>query len=711
MLHACTFLGLAVVLGTVTVARAQAPLTLGEGDIPVSVVADQIESIGPDLVTATGNVEITRGAGRLLADRVEINRSTGDAVATGRVLFYDGEDRLSSSRIEYNLRTGTGVAFDAEGFSLPYYRLSGERIQSLGDSVYEIRKGVFTTCEDDPPTWSFHAGSARADLDDHVYGRNGSFRVKDVPLLPVPYFAAALRRERQTGFLLPTLGTSSRKGFTAKVPFFWAISDSQDLTVSLDAYSKLGLGMHAEYRYILSSRSQGALSGFFVQEFLEDDDTRGIFRVRHTWAIDPTLTLRVDGHHVSDDRVVREYGDFLHERSLQWVESNVFLTKRWATWNFVASAFWYEDLTTPAATELQRLPDLRLNAYTQPLPGVPGALWSLDTRFTNFVRDVGSSGARLDIAPRISRPFSPLGLFTVTPFVGGRATTYTKEVTGLETLPPPRNLVVEETRETLRTRLLGVAGATLEARATRVFDVDLGHISRLAHLVEPRAQYWFVDGTNTDRIPQWDEVDGADRVFLRELGLVEPESRTNALYYSLTNRLLAKRSGADPGAPSARWELLRFTVGNSYDLDAGQRPVGPIMSELIVDPGAYLRLRADAAFSVYESAPLRRANADVSLVLPVVTAAVGGRYDEDARIEFIQGGATARVSRYLSVRGSTAWDVRRDAFVESRIGADIRFQCWSVALTYVDRYRGEDEFRVTVDLLGIGSVGTGTGLP
>jgi LPS-assembly protein len=706
MLRSCIFLGLTVVFGAVTAAQAQAPLTLSGGDTPVSVLADQIESTGPDLVTATGNVEITRGAGRLIADRVEINRNTGDAVATGRVIFYDGEDRLTSARIDYNIRTGTGVAYDAEGVSLPYYRLSGERIERLGDSVYQIRKGVFTTCEDDPPTWSFHVGSARADLDDSVYGQNASFRVKDIPLLPVPFFATALRRERQTGFLRPTFGSSSRKGFVAKVPFFWAISDSQDLTVALDAYSKLGLGLNAEYRYILSSRAQGSLSGFVVQEFLEDDDTRGVFRIRHAWAIDPTLTVKADVNYFSDDDIARDYGDLLNERSLQIVQSNVFVAKRWSTWNFVGKVFWYQDLTTPFDTELQRLPDLRLNAYTQPLPGIPGALWSLNTSFVNFVRDVGSEGARLDIAPRISRPFSPLGLFTFTPFVGARATTYTKEVVGQETLPPPKNLVVEDTRDTLRTRLLGVAGANLEARATRVYEVNGGYISRLAHQIEPRAQYWFVDGSNTGNVPQWDEVDGVDQVFLRELGLIEPTTRTNALYYSLINRLQAKRATPD-GSSATRWELLRFTVGNSFDLDAGERPIGPIMSELIVDPGGYLRFRGDASFSVYDSAPLRRANGDVSLLLPGVTAAVGARYDADARVEFVQGGVIARVSRYLSVRGSTAWDVRQDAFVESRFGADIRFQCWSVALTYVDRYRDEDEFRVSIDLLGVGSIAAG----
>ena len=62
--------------------------------------------------------------------------------------------------------------------------------------------------------------------------------------------------------------------------------------------------------------------------------------------------------------------------------------------------------------ELQRLPDLNLLGVRQPIPGLPGFLWELETSYINFVRDVGSDGQRFDLHPRISRPISPGGLFT-----------------------------------------------------------------------------------------------------------------------------------------------------------------------------------------------------------------------------------------------------------------------------------------------------------
>jgi LPS-assembly protein len=100
---------------------------------------------------------------------------------------------------------------------------AGERMDRIGESNYEIRRGTFTTCEDDDPPWSFRFNSGTADLDDIVYGRDASFWVKSVPLLPwVPFFAAALRRERQSGFLFPEFGQSSRRGYFAKVPSYGA---------------------------------------------------------------------------------------------------------------------------------------------------------------------------------------------------------------------------------------------------------------------------------------------------------------------------------------------------------------------------------------------------------------------------------------------------------------------------------------------------------
>ena len=252
-------------------------MTIGDGGQESSIVADQIQQVGGpnDLLVATGNVEITQGATRLLADRVELNRDTGEVVAQGKVVFFDGQDRLVGNRVDYNLKTGTGIVYNGSTSTAPYYHLSGEQMERVGEGVYEVRRGTFTTCEGDDPIWSFKFGSSTANLNDVVYGTGASFWVRNIPLIPfVPFFGAAIRRERQTGFLFPEVGNSSTKGLFLKIPFFWAISDSQDLTVALDTYTQRGVGVEGEYRYIMSERARGSASGFLIPEFLRDSQDR-----------------------------------------------------------------------------------------------------------------------------------------------------------------------------------------------------------------------------------------------------------------------------------------------------------------------------------------------------------------------------------------------------------------------------------------------------
>jgi len=135
-----------------TAAQAPTTATVKTAGGDVTIIADRLEQSGTDnLIVATGNVEVTRGTARLLADRIEMNRETGDATALGRVIFYDGEDRLTGDRIEYNLKTGTGVVYQGRLQVAPYYRIGGERMERLGESVYHVRRGVFTTCEEDTP--------------------------------------------------------------------------------------------------------------------------------------------------------------------------------------------------------------------------------------------------------------------------------------------------------------------------------------------------------------------------------------------------------------------------------------------------------------------------------------------------------------------------------------------------------------------------------
>jgi LPS-assembly protein len=701
-------------------AQTPGPVTVTTSGGDVTVLADRLEEIGPDdLLIATGNVEITRGPMRLTADRVEINRATGDAVAMGRAIIYDGADQITGERIEYNIRTGTGVVHDGAARARPYYRIAGERMERLEESRYRVHRGVFTTCEDDPPTWSFRFGSGQADLEDLLYGTNASFWVKQVPLVPfLPFFAAALRRERQTGFLFPKVGTSSSKGVFYEQPFFWAIGDSQDATLTLDIFEEIGVGGSVEYRYILSQDHRGLLDLFYVRETRDQengdlhDANRGVFSLKHDWIIARGLELKADINHVTDDVVFREFGDSIRQVAAQRVESNIFLTKIWPEASLVANLFWYQDLTTQRSVELQRLPDIQFQVPRRPLPGLPGFLYELDSSAVAFVRDVGSDGVRLDLHPRVSRPIPVLGALTVTPFVGGRLTGYNKTVTG-RTLNFDETVIVEQTSDDARLRSLLELGGDVESRLSRVYSVGgRGGLDAILHSIEPRVNYTWIDGSNLSNLPQWTPS-------------VDAINQTSLLSYSVVNRLRA-RTEAPPGSEAVRWELVRFTLGNFYDFQNGDRPFGPVVADLIVDPNRIVTFRADASVSPYGDG-LQTANTDVAVNWPPrledagapspLIAALGTRYNRVDKVNFLQGNLTAQLARWLAVRATTNWDLQADTFVENRLAVDLKWQCWAFSVEFVSRVRdpvtnqSEEQLRFTVNLLGVGApVSTSVGL-
>jgi len=702
----------------------QSPLSLSGPGGETNIVADRMQQVGgdSDLLLATGNVEITRGGSRLVADRVEINRATGEAVAQGKAVFFDGQDRLVGDRIDFNLNTGTGVVYKGSTFVPPYYRLSADRMDRLGEGVYSVRQGIFTTCEGDDPAWSFRLGSAQADLEDLVTGTDTAFLVKGFPVIPwVPFFAASIGRERKSGFLFPEFGSNSRYGFLARTPYYWAINDSQDLTVALDVYTKRGIGADLDYRYVLSRDTRGQLTAFgFNESFLNSrqsaglPENRGYVKFQHIWQATPSLSFKLDSTVTSDDNIFKTYALTTADRVRQIAETSAFVTQRWNTFNLVGRVYWYQDLTQTRAVELQRAPEITLTGLRQPLPGVPGLLYEGQASFVNFVREVGSAGVRADFHPRLYLPVPVAGLFTVTPYAGGRLTFYNREVVGQAVSLGPVSATpvdIEATKNTSRLRQQIEAGLLVEARASRVYTLDgTGGIAALEHVIEPRANFIEIRGLNQKANPQWEPgggpTSGIDPGYEARTG-IDAVNKANEVTYSLTNRLNA-RTTSGPNDLPVRWELARMTVSQTFNFLSIGSQVKDLVAEALVQPNERLRFRADARYNVYDLG-LRDANADISAVFRDFSANVGPRFNEQQGFRFLQAGATARLSRFVDAKASSAWDITNNRATEIRGGLDIRFDCWAITTEYVYRYGQDSEFRFSVNLLGLGQASTSAG--
>ena len=155
----------------------------------------------------------------------------------------------------------------------------GETLEKTGEDTYIITKGGFTSCVQANPRWEMTSGSLKLRVDHYALLRNMFLKVKGVPAIYLPIMYYPLSKDnRNTGFLMPSYGSSSYKGQTISNAFFWAINRSQDATFLHDWFSKTGQAVAGEYRYVSLGGSGNVRTDFLNEHpttFVGTDGERG----------------------------------------------------------------------------------------------------------------------------------------------------------------------------------------------------------------------------------------------------------------------------------------------------------------------------------------------------------------------------------------------------------------------------------------------------
>lgn len=210
---------------------------------------------------ADGNVDLTYQDLRIRADHVEWNQQTGAVAARGHVQLDYRTQHVEASDAEYNLRTGRGTFHNVRAtFALqrrptptllvspnPLY-FQAQEADRLSNTTYTVRNAWLTVCNPNHPTWKFHAPFARIELQKSVHLENGNFRVFSVPVLYVPYATFPAEKRRNSGFLIPQFGDSTRTGLLLGESVYWAPVYWADATIGSTYYSKRGFGERATIR-------------------------------------------------------------------------------------------------------------------------------------------------------------------------------------------------------------------------------------------------------------------------------------------------------------------------------------------------------------------------------------------------------------------------------------------------------------------------------
>lgn len=376
--------------------------TVPDKEMPAFLEGAQIEGDGLGNAKLKGKASIRRQDAVLKANIIDYNKRTGvmDAQINAR-LIRDG-NVITGTSIIYNSEDGT-ASIDQPNFWLDD---GGAGVGSWADvfnrDQMSIMDVTYSGCPCPQPSW--YIETEKLDLDyaaNEGVARNGVLYFKNVPILASPYLTFPIKKERKSGFLLPTFGNTSNTGFDYTQPYYFNIAPNYDATLQTRAMSKRGVQLGGEFRYLGSSYS-GTMAGTYLSKDLQTGEDRWLYSAQHSQSFGRGFYGAYNVNGVSDPKY---FDDFA---SLGFNQAVITAVPRqvgggWANQYFSSSVQVSTFQTLSGLPQYNKIPEYTVNAQRFDYGGFD--VQSLNT-FTEFRAPLDN---RFALGPNGSLRFRPDG--------------------------------------------------------------------------------------------------------------------------------------------------------------------------------------------------------------------------------------------------------------------------------------------------------------
>jgi LPS-assembly protein len=567
--------------------------TIQSGDTLEVTCANQTSTgTKENLVTVCeGNVDAKIGTFRVQADKVTVYDAKYLVVADGNVVFDQGDQqRITGSHAEWNYKTKTGFFENSTGYTnqttdgTRMYFIA-DRVERVGLTTIVLTNVEITACDEEKPKWSFHAKRARIHTGDRARITSPTFRIKNLPVLYLPYASMSLKHiDRASGFLTPTFSGSGEKGFRFSQAYYQTLGRSADFTLRADVFSKRGVGIGGDLRTRANSRSFFNMGFYAVKDRIlgHKQDADHPDQGGSSFYIDavhyfPNGFLAAADVNVTSSLAFRQvFSDSIQQAISPEERSQVFLNKNYQAYSFNVRMNSQATSLQDSQVRIRELPSIALDRRPSQIPwfkkipfyytfegsadGVARKETPSDAAL--FLLEAGrlplntpSVVQRLDLHPSVVLPLS-FGGWNVTATAGARATYYSNSIDPTTQLVSPRDVI----------RGFGEFEFDVRPPAlARNFHRSDGSVS-FRHVIEPYLIYRRVAGVdNFNQIIRFDYLDAI--------------ADTNEIEYGIANRFFTKRSTETVSKKAARqarekkslstqpYEALAITIRGKYFFD------------------------------------------------------------------------------------------------------------------------------------------------
>lgn len=240
-----------------------------------------IISIREKKVYLYGDAVVTYQNIELKADYIEFDMANNQVYAyglpdssgviTGNPEFKQGEETFKSKSIVYNFETKKGyikeVITEQEGGFL-----HGETTKRQADGHIHLKKGKYTTCDQEHPHFYIGLSKAIAIPDEKIVSGPAYMVIEDIPMpvmIPFGFFPSS--KTRSSGILIPAYGEEVLRGFFLRDGgFYWAVNDYLDAIITADVYSRGTWGTNLRTNYKNRYKYSGNLETRYYENISGD---------------------------------------------------------------------------------------------------------------------------------------------------------------------------------------------------------------------------------------------------------------------------------------------------------------------------------------------------------------------------------------------------------------------------------------------------------
>ena len=402
---------------------------ISEGSIEIE--GNSLETLLDRRMKAKGNAILKKGNTTIKAEVIEYDEVSEKIITTGNTNIDLESMSLRGSKLSLKLSDETGQMDDAsfifKNADKPEksvikrgvvvtkrsydFRGDAKAIFFEGENKKRLQSSRITTCEADSDDWYIKSSNMEVNTKtDRVNATNAILEFKGLPVLYTPSIDFSLNKNRKSGFLGSTFGTTSQGGFDFRVPYYFNISPNMDATLTARYLGKRGPLADGEFRYLTEN-----YSGFNQLQYMNHDqssgqDNRYYVKLDHRHKFNNGWSASYNYQKVSDDTYFSDLATMIQVTSVVNLPQRANINYAGETWKFNALTEKYQTLTNASNSPYQRLPQLNLSgrkdfdSYILDLKS-QWAYFDKDEKFTYGLNEK-PTGSRLSITPGISVPFT-----------------------------------------------------------------------------------------------------------------------------------------------------------------------------------------------------------------------------------------------------------------------------------------------------------------